>query len=851
MTRVRDVEDDDGKTERSRRASLALVSVASVWAASLRNAERCARAALGGGREPTFDIVASRARDALEEVETQRMAYGACVERAIDGCARREGEARDASAAAPKRAGDANERRVRALGRKSRRCARAVSALGEYMALAHDESARAAFGPSFWTPSCADLSPTLDPKRAVLVVMKTTDDDAVTNRMHLANLAYVASVNATVSNLLQNLNARASYDASYLDAKTQHLQNISGEAQRLVTAQYAYIYNASTKALVNVSLSTDGAMESISNAAAAVAEDADALAAAAMQNAADFAESAEAVAEYTRNVASTFDTYQNFIDIVRSAELMDSSIEFPDLSMPTLQLNVPDVDLPALDFSGIDAAADVAAQIASASADAASASILRAVDEVSLLDIGANLSIPTILEDYDPPPYRSADGASTTNSNSFGSHVFNSLASASDAFSAVVNVSTIKAGDAFAFATNVSVNASEYLRAPNITSAPRPPTADDFKFLGVSFEGLNVRLLFAKIDGAFAGLVNIDWTYRIIRCVQIVARHMAYGALELEPLNLTEQGSQLGTRKIKPLERVARLFSDPIMVSFARFAIFSAVVLGILHLYRQTHQTYILGCVAGRNGTFTGNNAYVMARSYVNSRARVRAVAHDSYAQYNSSRACESYRTSNIERFNEHEIERHKHEQALVESQTILQAIETCVKGVSSSLNVSNITISYARAEQMCSPESFSLDANVTFDCPPTACLVIDACIGPVDDVLRRQSIETGCALEDFAHEWVQRFVVLLLAYVSINIVREPLVLALSRAVTNAGDVVPCLAHYHRSSDDVSIRTDAREVVEHTLWQYRVRAFVVIAACCIAQSPWLALADYFSKSKSN
>jgi hypothetical protein len=457
-----------------------------------------------------------------------------------------------------------------------------------------------------------------------------------------------------------------------------------------------------------------------------------------------------------------------------------------------------------------------------------------------------------VLDDYNPPPYEAADGHTTQNADSYSLRVFRSIENASDAFDAMMNVSIGTSTDAPEFADGLDVNMSARLSAPNVSTSPRAPTADDFEFLGVPFETLNVRVLFATIGGAFAGLRHIDWTYRVIRCVQIVAKHMAYGELELEPLNLTERGSHVKGRKVRPLERAARVFSDPLMVSFARFAIFSAVVAAILHIYRQTHQKYVHGCVASRDGTFTGNNAFALARSYVNSKARAQAVTYDSYAQYNATRACEAQRVANIERFNAHDVERHDYERALVDSQLILRATQTCVADVNISSHANDTLLSraYSRAQLTCASESFSLEPNVTLECPSTSCSALHVCVGPLDDVLQRQSIETGCVFEEVAHNAVQRFIVLLIAYVSINIAREPLVLALNRVVTSwrPDDAVACVAHYNRSSDDISVRSDAREVVDHALWQYRMRAFVVVAACCVAQSPWLALAEYFSSN---
>ena len=837
--------------ERRRRLALAAASAASVWASSLSACERAVDFARGG-RGSRIDGAHVRGRHALREFHDQRVGYESCVTRAMDGCARRDGEELRARAEPSSRAGDANAARVRALKIKSRRCSRAMRVLGDVMARVHEERSRETFAASFWTETCADANPTLNPKRAVLVAMKTTDDGATATRLRLVNMVYVAAVNASVANVLQNVHDRASYDASYVDLKTRRLQAMSDEARALAMTQYEHIYNASANALESMTISSHGALDAISAAAIGVSEDASTLVDASAQAASDFAASAQTVVQYTQNVISKFEAFRDFVSIVQTSGLMDSTVPLPDLSMPTLQMHVPEIDVGALEFAslgGLNETIDFAAQIANASKEAASESMRKILDEAAVVDIGASLSLPTVLDDYDPPPYKSGDEYATQDVDSFDSRVFNRIATASDAFEAMINASISPANDVLDFAGNLSVNMSSHLPTPNVSTVPRAPSADDFNFLGIPFETLNLRMLFSTIDGAFAGLKHIDWTYRVIRCVQIVAKHLAYGELELEPLNLTERGNQVKGRKVRTLERIARVFSDPLVVSSAKFAIFSAVVAAILHIYRQTHQKYVDGCVDSRNGTFTGNNAFSLARSYVNSKARAHAVAYDSYAQFNATHACEAYTTANIERFNAHDIERRDHEQTLIESQIVLRATQTCVADINSTIyNGTLLSRMYSRAQLTCASESFALDTNVTLECQPTQCSALNVCVGPLDEVLWRQSIETGCAFEEFAHNVVQRFVVLLLAYVSINVAREPLVLALNRVVTsvNPDDAVACVAHYNRSSDDITVRSDAREVVEHALWQYRMRAFVVVAACCVAQTPWLALAEYFS-----
>ena len=80
-------ERDDGKMERARRVVMAVISVVTIWASSLRSAS-AATNARRGERDASFENAVRAWRAVRDEMMTQRMMYDACVRRSRDGHAR-------------------------------------------------------------------------------------------------------------------------------------------------------------------------------------------------------------------------------------------------------------------------------------------------------------------------------------------------------------------------------------------------------------------------------------------------------------------------------------------------------------------------------------------------------------------------------------------------------------------------------------------------------------------------------------------------------------------------------------------------------------------------------------------
>ena len=250
------------------------------------------------------------------------------------------------------------------------------------------------------------------------------------------------------------------------------------------------------------------------------------------------------------------------------------------------------------------------------------------------------------------------------------------------------------------------------------------------------------------------------------------------------------------------------------------------------------------GCVESRNGTLAADYAFVFAHSYVNTAPRTRALAFDSYLAYNFTKTCDARRVATAERFNVADVERHRLETTLDASRETLLAIDACVDVIHG--DESEIFQTHARAAQSCALESFKLDdGGAASECQPPTCSAATSCVGPIDDLLRAHAIETACAVERYAHDWIQRALLLVLSYASMNFAREPFVDALGRvvALTQNIDDIAVIAWYDRDRDEACVADDSVVRVRRALRNARVRGCVVMATCVACQLPWVLLAS--------
>lgn len=77
---------------------------------------------------------------------------------------------------------------------------------------------------------------------------------------------------------------------------------------------------------------------------------------------------------------------------------------------------------------------------------------------------------------------------------------------------------------------------------------------DDFDFFNIMFCGVYIYGFFLIVEFVFVGLVNIDLTYRVIRCVFVVFKYLFYGAFEFELFNLIDGDCDVGECKISFFE---------------------------------------------------------------------------------------------------------------------------------------------------------------------------------------------------------------------------------------------------------------------------------------------------------
>lgn len=278
------------------------------------------------------------------------------------------------------------------------------------------------------------------------------------------------------------------------------------------------------------------------------------------------------------------------------------------------------------------------------------------------------------------------------------------------------------------------------------------------------------------------------------------------------------------------------------MVAIVRLVIFIGVAAAVLYVYGFTRRAYVAGCIDSRNGTFASAYAHGLASSYVDISPRTRSVASDLQLSYSIAQECDSRRARATELFNVAELERHRVETEIKSARERFLAINTCVAVLNED---ERLTHAKSRAVKSCVEESFKLDdsASTTLECASTTCSAAHACVGPIDGVIRAHAVETTCSAESYVHDWLRRTMLFVLAYVSMNVAREPFADAFGRvlALTQSVDHVPVITRYDRVFDDVVIDRDSRERVRRALRYERVRSCAVVVACVACQIPWIVL----------
>jgi len=840
--------------ERARRVVAAAVSASTIWVASAPAVRAATERARGEGSVSLHDA-STRWRSAVEEVRRQSMYHHACVDRARAGCGRRvDAAVRDARARA-----DAirleNDAVLRTLRIRQRRCARGVESLVVSLK-AYRATADAS---SFWTNACATMSSTLNPKRSVLVALNETGEDESTARLRSSHDAHARDIERLVSNLVQSIDERSSYDAHYLMNKTESLRDAALAAESVIVERYEAMHDASLGAVRALNSSAHTVFDRSYDAATAAINGmrATIVNVSAEQALASFVASFDELASFTHDLNASLHDVQNWFDEFDTSvrpileAIQDSRFDAglqlpstPSVMMPTVpSLSKPNFDFPTPTIwtneftdamrEGID--------VFSAHVASASTSVANALDAAVSFDMVANLSIPSIMTDYDPPAFRINQSSTTHDPADFTESIMQTVRATSESFANELSSTASTTTNVIAFGLNQTVSAATFLNT-NFTEVHFAPDAENLEFLNLNLRLLQIPDIMSIAEVAFAGFVNVDVTYRVIRCLAVVSKHFAYGALEMEPLNLIDHEVTAGSKKISVYERLARFFADPVMVAIVRSAIFIAVAAAILHVYGQARRSYIANCVDSRNGTIASDYAYAFASSYVDITARARAVAADARLAHEYARACDVIRTSATERFNVGELHRHRMETILANDREQLLAIQTCVIAVN---NDPHITLVNARASAACAEEPYALNdsAATTLECEQTTCSVAGACVGPVDAVLAAHSIEVMCTLENYAHEWFRRTMLFILAYVSVNVAREPFADALGRvlALTQSVDDIAVIARYDRRYNEVSIAQDAKSRVQRALGAARARGCVIMLACVCTQIPWLAL----------
>ena len=833
-------DDDDARATTSetrgrwRRARVAVAAFVSIWACSLTCAKTCVDVVGGArtnGRTTRRDDVLRAVRAGIDEARTQRDGFGACVTRVKDGCrarARREtrSRARDAEGIRMR-----NEARIERVRRAERRCTMAVMRLTTKM-----REVRRLGGVEFWTEGCAGADGARAPKATILRALNETAGEEIEARVRTASEVYSGEIAREYARVVRdNLRARGEYDKAYMDEKTRRAQDAAARAQAVVDDGFVRARETSAEALrqLNKSMtmdidgltSFDLGIENISAArlVAYAEESADRI----RGYADEVQQSSASLLTWVDEVDVSFRNAYNSLQNEANALALP---EAPDFEFPTAP-DLPDlrraVELTAMDASSLSASIRESFRRVTQSLSNSIDNVSLTIDGAFVPDITAVIgdALP-LFDDYDPPPSASTDALLE--------NLENSTVKFHDAIKSFTETDQLTGSVAFDGAPRANVLAAN-MTPPGVSEA-----LPDFNILGLSIQAYDFTSLINVIDVAFLGLVNIDWTYRAIRCITVVSKHVRYGNLELDPVKLIEERStDTKGKKVSALEHAARLFADPIVLASVRFAILMSVAAAVFRVYAAARRTHVAGCVQSRNGTFIADYAYNAMRGYVNTAHRAQSMIYDSQVVRDELMACESERLSYVDAYNEAESRRHEAESALSESSRIVRATEVCVR-----IDDANLRGAYDEARSICYPtEPIELNATLMEECVPVNCSTVKSCIGPIDDILRAHAVVAACTSERFAYNWLYRLMLICFAYTSLNYAREPFIIALGRimALNDGVDDVVALVKYERSFGEIQVTENADVLVTRVLRRQYMRSVLVLISCILLQIPWVLL----------
>lgn len=836
---------------RWRRARVAVAASVSIWVCSLTCAKTCVDVVGGAssdsGRRMTREDVLRAVRAGIDEARTQRDGFGACVTRAKDGCrarARRETRTRARVADGIRMS---NEARIERGRRRERRCAMAVMRLTAVMR----EVRRG--GVEFWTEGCVGADGARAPKSTILRALNETAGEEVEARVRTAGEAYSGEIAREYARVLRdNLRARGEYDKAYMDAKTTRARDAAARAQAVVDDGFVRARDASAGALqrLNESVTMDiGALTSVELTAFEMGIEN--VSAARLTAYAE--ESANRVRGYADQVQQSTASLLTWVDDV-DVSFRDAYVSLRNEANALALPEAPDFEFPAApDLPDLRLAVELAAMDASRlsagfreSSRRVTQSLANSIDSVSLTIDGAFVpditpvigdALPSF-DDYDPPPFQASGAEPTDDVSAFTDALLasleNSTAKFHDTIKSFTETDQVTGSVAFDGAPRANVLSA------NMTPPDVSETLPDFNILGLSLQAYDFTSLINVIDVAFLGLVNIDWTYRAIRCITVVSKHARYGNLELDPVELIdERSTDTEGKKVSALEHAARLFSDPIVLASVRFAILMAVAAAVFRVYAAARQTHVVGCVESTNGTFIADYAYNAMRGYVNTAHRAQSMIYDSQVVRDELMACESQRLSYVNAYNEAESRRHEAESTLSESNTIVQASEVCVR-----MDDVSLRDAYDVARSICDPtEPIELNATLMEECVPVNCSAVKSCVGPIDEILRAHAVVAACASERFAYNWLYRLMLISFAYASLNYAREPFIIALGRvmALNDGVEDVVALVKYQRAFGEIQVTDNAEVLITRVLRRQYARSVLVLVSCILLQIPWLLL----------
>jgi hypothetical protein len=438
---------------------------------------------------------------------------------------------------------------------------------------------------------------------------------------------------------------------------------------------------------------------------------------------------------------------------------MPNVANFPGVNLHAVNITIPKPNAPAFFTAHLP---PVASYFANASGAIKNQTVAQAKAWANQIN-ATTVTMPTILQDYNPPPIVVDTPTLNVESDTF-------LANTKVALGQPPSVDI---GDKF--------NSSIDLHLPtniNVLSSVH------FSFM--SFGGKFSFLALVDASNAIVWIsLVIDYMWRIYKSGRTALKFFSASAMGIPTVDVRQFKT---TKKTPSNLRFWRIITHPYVLTGGMLVLATLGIYALTLAYIPVYQQYKEGCVRSNNGTLITNNSYSFAYNFAAQDGNDDLLLGLHRFDSNRAGVCGTYTQRYTKTATDQETAVSQSTQNANEAGAKIDLINKCLLNASFDLSTPGLTnvstlrnpLNIAAAGVNCSSYVAPEMAGAFFNCSHLAlCNVV--CQGPNPVMLRSSTFTAGCDSEWLFHASLFRFLLTILVYVSLNVSRTFILLALCR----------------------------------------------------------------------